>query len=825
MPLKSMKKALRTEHGLLFIETLLQDVRYALRTLRKSPGFTVVAVLTLALGIGANTAIFSVVDAILLKPLPYPDANRLAIIWSTLGNERRAPSSGYAFEQIRGRSHIFDDIGGIWVTNGTIISTSDPHPEAIKLADVTPDFLSLLCSHPFLGRLFTAQDVPPNVSTVAVISYGLWQRRFGGDPRIVGQTVHIGDAALVILGVLPKEFQLIFPDDASVPASPDVYVLLKGKQFGDPGGPEFLRLVGRVRVAATFSQAQSEANEIAARLKAAIPGYSSQNYHLRIIPLQRDDVRNVSAVLRILFGGVGFVLLIACANVDNLLLARAGKREQEAIVRVALGATRSRIIRQLLTESIVLGVLGGIAALGIGWGALQALLALRPESLLRLGAIRLSPLAFAFTFALAIITGALFGLAPALSSVRVNLTDGLKEGARNLASRRQTSKAALVITEVTLSFALLTGTGLLSRTFVNVLHADPGFQPKNVLSFTPLGGDYSFLHQLQENLYAIPGVESVSVVSHLPLDDSYPNWYDHYWPEGTPASQQNTVMADDRSVLPGYFKTIGARLIEGRDFTDSDDAARQHVVIVDDALAQRAWSGQDPIGRKLHVSDSPTGPYQFQDDWVVVVGVVRHIQYHSLTVMVRPQIYFPYQLAPRPVSFVVRASTRLPSLIAPIRQEVSKLGKNVAIARFISLPDLVTQARSQTQFVTFLAAALAILALFLTCVGIYGINSYLVMSRTRELGIRMALGATPANVLRLVFVRGMAAALLGCVFGIVLSFPLTPLLSSLLFGVHPFDISTLVAAALFLSAVCFVACFVPARRATRVDPMTALRHE
>jgi predicted permease len=358
-----------------------------------------------------------------------------------------------------------------------------------------------------------------------------------------------------------------------------------------------------------------------------------------------------------------------------------------------------------------------------------------------------------------------------------------------------------------------------------VLRVDPGFQPANVLGFTVLGGDYKFLHQMQQSLAALPGVESVSVVSHLPLDDSYPNWYDYYWPEGTPPEQQSTTMADNRSILPGYFKTIGATLIEGRDFTDTDDASHQHVAIVDDALAQRSWPGQDPLGKKLHVSDSPAGPYQFQDDWVLVVGVARHVQYHSLTIMVRPQIYLPYQLAPRPVSFVLHASAPLPSLIAPIRQEVSKLNKNVAIARFIPLSDLVAQARSQTRFVTYLAATLAALALFLSCIGIYGVTSYLVMSRTPEIGIRVALGARPADVRKLVLIRGMAPVVFGCLTGVALSFLLTPLLSALLFGVRPFDLPTLTAVVFFLSAVGFLSCYVPARRAMRVDPMVALRYE
>ena len=819
-----MREASHEAWGWTWLEQVAQDLRYALRMLRKAPGFTAVAVLTLALGIGANTAIFSVVDAILLKPLPYPNANRLAMIWSSYGNEHRAPASGYDFEQIRERAHLFEQVGGIWVTNGAIAGTTDPQPEPVKLAQVTDGFLTLFCQRPALGRFFVAQDAAPNSSIDIVISNGLWRRKFGADPGIIGKPLHIGNAALNILGVLPENFRLIFPDDSSVPVSPDVFVLVK-RRFTQPGGPQFLRLVGRLRPGASIEQAQSEMVGVAGQLRTLVKGYSEQNYALRVVPLQQDDTQNVHRTLVLLFGGVGFVLLISCANVANLLLARAGNRERETVVRAALGATRGRIIRQLLTESILLGLFGSLAAIGVGWAGLKGLLALGPESLLRLGAIHLDARAFAFTLAAAFLTGIIFGIAPALGASRFDLAKGLKSNGRNLSPAGQRSKMALILGEVALSFALLAGTGLLVRTFVSVLHVDPGFRAANVLSFTTLGGDYNFLHQLQQNLSALPGVESVSVVSHLPLDDSYPNWYDSYWPEGAPPDQQSTTMADNRSVFPGYFKTIGATMIEGRDFTDSDDAAHQHVVIVDDALAQRTWPGQDALGKKLHVSDSPAGPYQFQGDWAVVVGVVRHVQYHSLTVMVRPQIYFPYPLAPRPVSFVLCASAPLPGLLAPIRQEAAKLNKNVAIARFVPLSDLVAQARSQTRFVTYLSGTLAALALFLSCIGIYGVTSYLVMSRTAEIGIRMALGASAGDVRRFVLARGMAPVAIGCIVGVALSLPLTPLLSALLFGVRPIDAPTFAASAVLLTAVGLLASYIPARRAMRVDPMVALRYE
>ncbi|HEV2387178.1 MAG TPA: ABC transporter permease [Candidatus Acidoferrales bacterium] len=818
------KEDARATWGFLWLEQFVQDVRYGLRMLGKSPGFAAIAILTLALGIGANTAIFSVVHAILLKPLPYPASSRLAIVWSGVGDADRAPSSGFAFEQIRERSRLFEQIGGIWVTNAAVTGADDPQPEPVKLAEVTSGLLSLFCDRPALGRLFVPQDVAPNAPVAVIVSNGLWRRKFGSDPRIVGKTLRLGPIAPTILGVLPEDFRLIFPGDSSIPESPDVYVLLPGR-FTNPEGPEFLRVVGRLRPGATFAEAQSEAAAIARQLRTAIKGYGDQNYRLSVIPLHDDDVHGVRGVLTILLGGVGLVLLVACVNVANLLLARAGSRHGETAVRSALGASRLRIIRQFLTESIVLGLLGGAAALVLAWATLKVILLLRPEPLLHLGAIRLDAAAFEFTFAIALLTGFIFGLFPALAAARFDLATAFRTGGRNLASGHRRSRMALVLVEVSLSFALLAGTGLLVRTFLRVLRVDPGFQPANVLSFTPLGGNYRFLHQLQQSLGSLPGVQSVSAVSHLPLDESVANWYDYYWPEGAPPDQQSTVMADFRSVLPGYFKVIGASLIEGRDFTDADDPAHQHVAIVDDDLARLVWPGQNPLGKKLNISDSPAGPYQFQRDWVAVVGVVRHVQCHSLTRAVRPQVYVPFPLAPRPVSFVLRASVPFSTLPGSIRQQVSRLNGTVAATKFIPLSDLVAQARSQSRFVAFLSASLAAIALFMTSIGIYGVVSCLVTLRTGEIGLRMALGAIPADVRRMVLRNGMAPVVFGCLVGIALSVALTPLLAALLFGVRPNDLATLAATALFLSGVGLLACYIPARRAMRVDPMVALRYQ
>ena len=805
-----------------WFEQLLQDVRHGFRLIRRSPFFALAAILTLALGIGANTAIFTVVHAVLLQPLPYPNSGRLAIIWSGLGDEHRAPASEYELVQLRERSHLFDQIGGIWVRNSIV--PGEGTPEQVKLGQVTDNFLTLLCRKPALGRLFAAQDVQANAQDVLIISYGLWQRRFGGDPGVIGRALRVGDGWITVVGVLPQDFRLIFPEDSSVPANVDLFMPL-GFANAQPDGSNYLRTIGRLRPGPNFTQAQSEFDGIAAELRRTVPVFDDQKFSLHVAPLQDDDVRNVRRTLLLLFGGVAFVLLIACANVANLLLARSSYRVRETTIRRAIGAPRSRIIRQFLTESVVLGLSGGVAAIGVGWLALKWLLAFRPESLLRLGSIRLDPAVFAYTLSISILTGIVFGLAPAFTASRVDLLKALKSGGRVAGVASKLPRTVLIAAEVALSFVLLAGTGLLVRTFLAVLKVNPGFQPEGVLTFTTSAGDYNFVHQLQQRLLTIPGVQSASLVSHLPLDDSYPNWYDAYYPEGTPPPQQSTLQADDRSILPGYFQTIGATLIAGRDFTDADDAAHQHVAIIDDALANQTWPGQDPLGRRLNISDSPKGPYQFERDWVVVVGVVKHVQYHSLTIMVRPQIYVPFPLAPRPVSFVLRTAVPLADLAAPIREEVSRLDKGAPVARLIALNELVNQARAQNRFVASLAGALAGVALLLACVGIAGVTAFSIAQRTSEIGVRMALGATSKQILRMILGQNLAPVMGGLLAGLVLSFALTPLLQSLLFGVKPGDPLTFGTISAFLLLVGTLACYLPALRATQIEPNTALRYE
>jgi putative ABC transport system permease protein len=809
----------RRTWGWMWLEQFAQDLRFGARSLRKSPGFATVAILTLALGIGANTAIFSVVNAVLLRPLPYPDADRLAIIWSGLGSVNRAVASTYELFEIRQRTKEFDQIGGIWVTNGTLPGEGDA--EQVKVGVVTANFLPILCPRPALGRFFQPQDEAPNAPWAIVLSHGAWARRFGSDPAIVGKSVHYGDATALVIGVLPQDFRFYLP--GGFPANVDIFysIPVNGAQ---PDGPGWLHLIGHLRRGSNIKRAQAEADAIAMQIHNWDGNENIDGLRLSVYALQADDVREIRGTLLLLFGGVGFVLLIACANVANLLLARSTGRLRETTVRAALGASRGRLIRQLLTENLLLAAFGTVAAVGVGWLALRAILAARPPSLLNFDRLTPDLTVVGFTFLVAILASAFFGLAPLFAAARLNLAPSLQEGGRTTAAARTRWTAFLVSAEVALGFVLLAGTGLLMRTFVNILRVDPGFRAENVLSFQISTPKYEMLHQLQQRIAALPGVRSVSAVSHLPLVEAA-NWYANYWKEEASEEEQHTVMADHRSILPDYFDTIGASLLRGRDFSESDDAAHQHVTIIDDVLARELWPNEDAIGKKLNVSDSPKGAYQFERDWAVVVGIVKHIQCHSLTVMVRPQIYVPYQLAPRPVSIVIHTAGSAPDLAVAARAQVAFLNKDMAVSRVAPLTDYLTRARAQSRFASLLAASLAGIALLLACIGIYGVLSYSVAQRTREIGVRMAIGAQRWDVVRMVLGQGLTSAVLGLAAGLLLSAILMPLLAGLLFGVTPADpVNYLLICALVLT-VSTLAAFLPARHAMRIDPITALRHE
>jgi predicted permease len=819
---EQVKQAAREGRSGVGIETFWQDLRFGLRQLRKSPVFAVITIFTLGIGIGANTAIFSFVNSVLLRPLPYSQPERLTMIWSELGNSSRAPASTFELYQMRQRTRAFDQVAGIWVTNRALPGRGDA--EQGKAGVVTSNLLPLFCTRPALGRLFGPEDDLENAPATIILSHELWVRRFSADPRIVGTSVPHGRATAVVIGVLPRNFRLMLPDDASVPAKIDYFESIPVGPW-QPDGPGFLHLVGQLRDVRQFAAAQAELASISDQINALSDRPRIANYRLYAIPLQDDDVREVRQILLILFGAVAFVLLIGCTNVANLLMVRARQRLRETTIRAALGATRRRLLRQFITETLIMVFAAGVVALLLAWAALKVIIAVEPPSFANLASVSLDLRVLVFTFAVALLTSVLFGLAP-LSTVRhLNLVADLKRTGRSATRKQGAPAAVLVAVEVALAFVLLVGSGLLVRTFTNILRVNPGFEASNVFSFRVNIPDYKTLRDVVLAVASLPGTQSVSTVSHLPLDDAG-NWYDYYWKEGASADEQNSVMADNRSILPGYFRTIGAQIIEGRDFTDADDPVHPHVAMIDDVLASRLWPGKDPLGRRLNVSDSPKGPYQFERDWVVVVGVVRHVQCHTLTAIVRPQIYLPYPLAPRPsMSILMRSTGGTSNLATSVRKRVADLNRNIPITQLEPLSAVVERARAESRFVSVLAMLLSIIALQLALGGIFGVLSYSVVVRTTEIGIRMALGARRLQIMRLVFREGFSSVMAGIVAGGILSMFSMPLLDHLLFEVSPGSPQNYGLITLAILALSAIAMAVPALRAISIEPVTALAAE
>jgi len=816
--------------GSVLVESMITDLKYAARSLWKTPVLTLIVVLTLAVGIGANTAIFSVVDAVLLRPLPYPRADRLVLVWSAYGNEGRSPASGSEMLSIQERSRLIQEFAGIWVQSAAV--TGQGEPEALKVGWVTSNFLSLLAPRMQFGRFFSPEDQGSGAAPAIVLSDGLWRRRYGAEPALVGRQIMVSGRSCTLVGILPRNFRLAFPDGSNVPADLDAFLPFAWDLARDPRGQanSYIRVIGRLREGVTVMQAQAEADNIAAQLRAEFTEHATDDLKLQILPLHADVVRQVRPALLALFGGVGLVVLIACANVAGLLLARAHQRRKEIALRTALGARPSRIIRQLLTESIVLSCLGGAAGLGVVWVALRWLLALQPAGISRMGSIGLNPVVLGFTTLVSLGCGILFGLAPALAATNVNLSDVLKEWSRTNSPGRHSSRRILVAGEVALGFVLLAGAGLLVQTFVGLLHVNPGFRSSGVLTFQLMLPDLRyptpesqarFVYETQRRLAALPGVQTAGAITHLPFDDDHPNWYSYYWRQGAPRAMQNAQMADHRGTLPGFFDSLHVTFVAGRNFDTSDEVANRKVAIVDDSLVRQTWSDGNAIGRHLNIENGAGSR-----ELVEVIGVVKHVQFHSLAVQVRPQIFLPYQMAVRPaVSFSIATAGSPLALLPRVRELVVSLDKDLPLSNARLMDDYVAKAQTAARFTSMLAMALAGIALLLSCIGIYGVASSWVARRTSEIGIRMAVGARRAQILEMVIRQNMLPVLWGTVSGLALSLVLDPLLASLLFGVKPLDPGTFgtVAAVLFLVGA--LACLPPAYRAASADPVSALRSE
>jgi predicted permease len=806
------------------LDILLQDLRYSFRIFAGQPGLFVTIAITMMLGIGANTAIFSVVHSVLLRPLPYDHPQQLALIWSNFQKTgaSKAPAAGAQVKEIRDNCRLFQDVGGIWVGGGTF--TGEGEPEQVKVGSVTPNFLSLLGVRPALGRLFIPDDDASQANNL-ILSYGIWKRRFGGDPNIIGRDVRYGNGARTVVGVLPADFSLSFPPEANVPSNIQAWVPFWNGVYMDRT-TYYIRLLGRMKPGVTVEQAQSDADRMAGLMRNDFTEYNAENVQLQVIQFHKDLVSDIKPALVALFVGAGLVLLICCVNVSNLLLTRASGRRKEIALRVALGASRLRIARQLVAESLLICGLGGGLGFGLGLLSLKLLLRIRPDSLARVQRIDMDLPVLAFVIGISVGAGLLSGLAPLVETWKVDLIESLKGGGRTVSGLvKHRTRSVLIVSEIALGTVLLVGAGLMARTLLELNRVSPGFDPSHVLTFemNPRGEQRIETVARYESVFsALPGVESVGAISHLPLGD-YPNWYSPYAPEGIESNEQAQLLADYRAITPGFFHAIRARLREGRDFNPMDSADEPNVVIVDDILAAQTWPGKTAIGNKLNV-ELYGGDGGFSNHWAEVVGVVSGIKTHSLLRALRGQIYIPYSQSPREhLSFVVRTTGDPLLLTAGVRQEVSKIDSTQAIANVRSMDRYVADAMSPTNFTALLAAIFALLALVLATVGVYGVVSYSASERTQEIGVRVALGAMRSDISRLVIKEGMLLGTMGLAVGLAGSIALSRYLQSFLFGITASDPITYIAILVLIPLATLLACWRPASKAAARNPVEALR--
>jgi len=819
--LEQVKESYRDRGGLPAVDTLILDLRYGARMLLKQPGFTLIAVLTLGLGIGANTAIFSIVNAVLLRPFPYQAPERLVIVQERFPAGTGTTVSYPNFVDWRAQNTAFASIAAVRA-NESFNFTGAGEPERLQGRLVSAEFFFTLGIKPLLGRDFLAEEDRPGATPAVILSYGFWQRRFGADESVVGKQLTLNNQSFTVAGITPANFQFGAEADVSVPIG------LSAERFRLRGADPGIGVVARLKPDLSQQQAETELNLIAARLEQQYPE-SNKGRRVLLTPLHESFVGDVRQPLLILLGAVGLVLLIACANVANLLLVRSSARRKEMAVRVALGAPARRIIRQLLTESVLLAALG--AALGIAlalWGT-SLIASQLPDGIPRLQEARVDAPVLVFTLAISLLTGLLFGLAPALQASRPNLTGGLKEGDRGSSGGRQRLRSVLVIGEIALTLTLLVGAGLLLQSFRRVLQVDPGFKPQNLLTMqisvnNPDGQQVAnFFEQLHQNVRNLPGVKSVAVSNGLPFGTAnFPN----FLIEGRPETE-NKPSGIRYTVSPDYFQTLGIALIEGRLFTAQDTFDTPPVVIIDEVLAQKYFPDEGPVGQRLKLSmDSPG---------LEIVGIVRHVEPDSLDGQGPgpAQFYLNFnQIAVerlpgyvRRINLLTRTEVEPSSLASAVRGQIAALNKDQAVFNVRTMEQIVGQSVAPRRFSMMLLTVFAVVALALASLGIYGLMSYAVVQRTREIGVRMALGAQARDVLKLVIGQGMKLGFAGVALGLIASVALTRTIKNLLFGVSATDPATFAAIALLLALVALLACWIPARRATKVDPMAALRSE
>lgn len=827
----------------------LRDLKFAIRSFAKRPLFTGVLLVTLGLGIGSNVAIFGVANAALFRPLPYADPDELALVWTRLPatNVERSLVSGPDFRDYQLETSLFEGFAGAMAISGTL--TGDGPPEQITTSYVTWNLFQLLGVSPMLGRDFRQDDaitidpeifgqpnpeLPPGT---VLLTHGLWQRRFGADPSIVGRTIQMDGFGSVVVGVLPRDFRIHLPADAAMPTDIDAFGVLPANISDFARDGPWLTVVTRLRDGVSADQAQGEMDALAARLRDVHQFHANQNMQIVVNGMHGDVVSHARPALLALLGAVGFVLLIACANIANLLLVRASGRGREIAVRSALGSGRGRILAQMLTESLVLSVGGGVLGVLLAWYGVKVITALGPGSLPRIEDVSIDGRVLAFTGGVTILAAVAFGLAPALRTVAGNLADGLKDRGSEVGGVRGNKlRTGLVVTEVALSLVLLIGAGLMIRSFAELRKVDPGFDAENVVTFTaPLAFlkyltsemRASFYSDLGARLTDIPGVEGVGGVTPLPLTGGELYSVGSYGRIGDPDDVYQANKADFRATLPGYFEAMGIQLLSGRTFVPSDNLPEAlDVAVIDRKLAERAFDDDDPVGAELIIDHFSEETFSLVRLPVQVVGVVSDVRSTSLAAEGRETIYVPYLLqAFLPMTYVVRTTADPASLVPLIRQEIDAMDPDIPISEVGTLESYVKDAMAPTRFMLALIGAFAALALVLASLGLYGVIAYSARQRTRELGVRVAFGADERDIIRLVLGQGLFLAAAGVVLGLGASYALKGVVDSLVVGVSSTDPVTFGVVSTFLLGVSAVAAYIPARRATSVDPVEALREE
>lgn len=823
------------------MHTLLQDIRYASRMLRGKPGFTLVAVLTLSLGIGANTAIFSVVNAVVLRPLPFPQPEQIVIVRDDL-TARQIEDVGLSVDELKDfqeRSGVFEQISAVWPVDANL--TGSDRPERIELLAVSPNYFSLLGANPQLGRVFGQQDQAQGFAESVVISDGLWRRVFGSDQNILGRKVYADTDLYTVIGVMPPGFR---HPGKTLRNEVDMWATagFAANPFGPPVRAQRILpgAIGRLKAGTNLEQAQAKLDAFVSNLRNEFPKeYPAEaGWSVRLLSAHQQLVGNVQTILFVVLAAVGLVLLIGCVNLANLMLARSSARRREMAIRLALGARRSRLIAQLLTESLLLALIGGAVALVVIALSMEVMVKFLPADIPRLNEVQINLGVLAFVFVISAITGLLFGLVPALQSSRPDVVANLKEGSHGTGFGFATNRfrSGLVVVEFALSLILMIGAGLLVRSFGRLLDVHPGFNPENVLLariWLPVPNNpeldpyrdpikrAGFIKEVLQRASAIPGVRYAAISNGNAVPLVGPHNSGGFTIEGDAATNTAIPTAQIGVVSPDYFRAIETPLKSGRFFSDGDNRQAPQVVLIDEAFAQRYFNNRDPVGQRIK-----RGGPSSQAPWMSIVGVVGNIKSDGFDRPDQPHLYVPiFQNPAYAMAVYLRTDVAPSSLTQSLREQVRAVDRDLPVFGERTMEQVVADSVSRRKFAVQVIGLFGILALVLAAVGIYGVIAYSVTQRTREIGIRVALGASRSAILRWVLKQGMFLTMAGVAAGLIGAFALTRLLRTLLFGIGPTDIVTYAALAILLTIVALIACYIPARRATKVDPLVALRYE